>query len=45
LRQLLDLFPTLTMANYWAASAGFSMSGKGRAAVEAGLRKAGLAEQ
>jgi TolB-like protein len=45
LRQLLDLFPTLTMANYWAASAGYSMSGKARAAVEAGLRKAGLAEQ
>jgi adenylate cyclase len=45
LRQLLDLFPTLTMANYWTASAGSNMSGKARAAVEAGLRKAGLAEQ
>jgi TolB-like protein/class 3 adenylate cyclase/Flp pilus assembly protein TadD len=45
LRQLLDLFPTLTMANYWATSPGYSMSGKARAAVEAGLRKAGLAEQ
>jgi adenylate cyclase len=45
LRQLLDLFPTLTMANYWATSPGYSMSGKARGAVEAGLRKAGLAEQ
>jgi hypothetical protein len=43
LRQSLDLFPTLMMANYWAP--GSSMSGKARAAVEAGLRKAGLAEQ
>jgi len=42
---LLDLFPTLTMANYWATSPGYSKSGKARAAVEAGLRKAGLAEQ
>ncbi|HEU0217256.1 MAG TPA: CadC-family transcriptional regulator, partial [Stellaceae bacterium] len=45
LRQLLDLFPALTMANYWASSPGYSMSGKARAAAEAGLRKAGLAEQ
>jgi adenylate cyclase len=46
LRQLLELFPTLTIASYWATSpAGFSMSKKTRAAVEAGLRKAGLPEE